>query len=159
MELKWLERTLTKEDFQESIWRLLRELGLSLSKTAGDNLLAIEFGESVKVIEVLKEISRIEYNKPPVKSLTDFYIAHYEKENVNSSHIIENNTAQNNGVENDIVEEKTTVESLKDELIGLLNQRNALDMKISEKEKRVDELLEIIGSDEEDVFEEASEVE
>lgn len=122
-------------------------------------MLAIEFGESVKVIEVLKEISRIEYNKPPVKSLTDFYIAYYEKENVNSSHIIENNTAQNNGVENDIVEEKTTVESLKDELIGLLNQRNALDMKISEKEKRVDELLEIIGSDEEDVFEEESEVE
>lgn len=158
-----VRENINKRRFSRINMRLLRELGLSLSKTAGDNLLAIEFGESVKVTEVLKEISRIEYNKPPVKSLTDFYIAYYEKEikkeNVNSSHIIENNTAQNNGVENDIVEEKTTVESLKDELIGLLNQRNALDMKISEKEKRVDELLEIIGSDEEDVFEEESEVE
>lgn len=139
-----LERTLTKEEFQESIWRLLYELGLNLSKTTGDNLLAIEFGESVKVIEVLKEISRIEYDEPSVKSLTDFYIAYYEKEikkeNVNLSHIIENNTAQNNGVENDIVEEKTTVESLKEELIRLLNQRNALDMKISELLNQVNAL-------------------
>lgn len=136
-----LERTLTKEDFQETIWRLLyEELGIIVSTKTADNLLAREFGESVKVIDVLKIISIIEYDLPSAKSLTDFYIAYYEKENVNSSYIVENNTAQNNCVENDIVKEKTTVESLKDELIRLLNQRNALDMKISELLNQVNAL-------------------
>ena len=49
-------------------------------------------------------------------------------------------------------ENNINIEQVKEEI-------KKLKFEILEKEKRVDELLEIIGSDEEDVFEEESEVE
>lgn len=49
-------------------------------------------------------------------------------------------------------ENNITIEQVKEEI-------KKLKLEILEKEKRVDELLEIIYSDEEDVFEEKSEVE
>lgn len=51
-----------------------------------------------------------------------------------------------------MVENNITIEQVKEEI-------KKLKLEILEKEKRIDELLEIIGSDEEDVFEEENEVE
>ena len=125
-----LEKIITKDQFQNSFWMILFNIGLKISSDTRHILYKLDFGESIKLIDVLKEVSKIEKERSAVKELTDFYIEYYENE------IQKEFNSSCNG----IVEEKTTIASLKDELVRLLNQRNALDKKISELLEQVNAL-------------------
>lgn len=76
--------------------------------------ISIENGGKCRYIDLLKELgSKFEY-------LTDFYIEYY------------NTQIKKENKEEELIEnEKDSLDTLKNELVGLLNQRNALDAKIA----------------------------